>query len=240
MEFNKTKRGVSLAGVLILLLGFCLVLAGCESDAVAPQEELVLNENEVAQQAALVAVGISKAGPQLLNYNGKKSADKDLGIYTYTFPESGDVSGTIMLEYFTGGAGGAHSLWNDADYGLLYTTEGEMVTVELDLGDGIEPVFSLEFDLEGEIDQVADTAAVFGTGAFTTGDSGDTFTIPEEDPVVLEAVSTYPEGGLFMYSAGGFDLVVYYDGSDTAVVSITEVPTYSIDLDTGLVTEIPQ
>ena len=38
----------------------------------------------------------------------------------------------------------------------------------LDL-DGLEPQFGLTFDLHGPIDQVADTAEVFGTGTFTIG-----------------------------------------------------------------------
>ena len=109
MEWNKFERGAGLMGVLILLLGFCLVIGGCESDSVVPQEQLpALTEQGAAQQASLVAVGISKAGPELLNFSGK-SGDKELGVYPYTFPEGGDISGTIMLEYFTGGAGGTHS-----------------------------------------------------------------------------------------------------------------------------------
>lgn len=239
MELYKMKRGLPLTGVLILLLGFCLVLGGCESDAVAPQDELpALTEQGAAQQAALVAVGISMAAPELLNFSGKSGA-KDLGIYPYTFPEGGGVTGTIMLEYFTGGAGGAHSLWSDADYGMLYTTEGEEVSVDLDL-DGLDPEFGITFDVEGPIDQVADTAEVFGTGTFTTGDSSNGFDIPEEDPVLLEAISTYPTGGMFAYSADGFELVVVYDGDVTALVFVSGAPEpgYSINLDTGIVTPI--
>lgn len=224
-------------GVLILLLGFCLVIGGCESDSVVPQEQLpALTEQGAAQQASLVAVGISKAGPELLNFSGK-SGDKELGVYPYTFPEGGDISGTIMLEYFTGGAGGTHSSWDDADYGLLYTTEGNEVSVALDL-DGLEPQFGLTFNLYGPIDQVADTAEVSGTGTFTTGDSSNDFTIPDDDPVLLEAISTYPSGGMFLYSADGFELMVVYDGSDTAIIQIAEVVAYTIDLDTGIVTPV--
>ena len=220
-----------------MLLGFCLVIGGCESDSVAPQEQLpALTEQGAAQQASLVAVGISKAGPELLNFSGK-SGDKELGVYPYTFPEGGDISGTIMLEYFTGGAGGTHSSWDDADYGLLYTTEGDEVSVALDL-DGLEPQFGLTFNLYGPIDQVADTAEVSGTGTFTTGDSSNDFTIPDDDPVLLEAISTYPSGGMFLYSADGFELMVVYDGSDTAIIQIAEVVAYTIDLDTGIVTPV--
>jgi hypothetical protein len=237
MEWNKSKRGVGLMGVLILLLGFCLVIGGCESDSVVPQEQLpALTERGAAQQASLVAVGISKAGPELLNFSGK-SGDKELGVYPYTFPEGADIAGTIMLEYFNGGAEGEHCLWSDADYGLLYTTEGNEVSVALDL-EGLEPEFALTFNLYGPIDQVLDTAEVSGTGKFASGDSSHDFTIPDDDPVLLEAISTYPSGGSFAYSADGFDLVVVYDGDDTAFVFVSEAPEpgYVIDLDTGIVT----
>lgn len=224
-------------GVLILLLGFCLVVGGCESDSVVPQEELpALTEQGAAQQASLVAVGISMAGPELLNFSGK-SGDKELGIYPYTFPDGGDVTGTIMLEYFTGGAGGTHSSWEDADYGLLYTVEDNEVSMNLDL-DGLAPDFGMTFNLYGPIDQVLDTAEVSGTGKFRTGASNHGFTIPDDDPVVLEAVSTYPSGGMFVYSADGFELLVVYDGSDTAIIQIAEVVAYTIDLDTGMVTPV--
>ncbi len=234
MELNKTKKGVGLAGILILLLGFCLVLAGCESDAVAPQENLPpLTEKGAAQQAGLVAVGIAKAGPQILNFNG----NKELGIYTHEFTQGG-ISGSVMLEFFTGGAGGAHSHWDDADYGLFYTPEGAEITVALDL-DGLEPDFGLTFDLYGDIDQVADTAAVAGSGNFTSGDSSHAFNIPDDDPVVVVA-GDHPTGGMFAYSADGFSLVVVYDGDVTADVYVSDAPEpgYSINLDTGIVTAI--
>jgi hypothetical protein len=234
MEFYRAKKG--LVGGLILLLGICLVMAGCESDSVTPNDQLpALTEKGAVQQAALVAVGIAKAGPELLKFSGKK----DLGIYTYTFPPGGDISGVIMLEYFTGGPGGTHTDWETADYGLLYTTEGEQVTVVLDL-EGVEPEFSLTFDLEGPINQAEDSAEVFGSGNFTSGESSNDFTIDEEDPILLEELSSYPDGGTFMYVVDSISVAVVYDGDVTADVFISEAPEpgYSINLDTGIVTVI--
>ena len=54
----------------------------------------------------------------------------------------------------------------------------------------------------------------------------------------MEAISTYPSGGMFLYSADGFELMVVYDGSDTAIIQIAEVVAYTIDLDTGIVTPV--
>ncbi len=239
MTNKQWKAGRGGLGVLflpILLLACGLLINGCESDSVAPHDELPeLTEKEAAQQAALVAVGISKVGPELLKFDGLKSGGKELGVYPYTFPAEGDVTGSIVLEYFTGGAGGTHSLWDDADYGLLYTPEGEALAVAVDLGGGLMPIFSLTFDLHGDINQTADTATVSGAGTFTSGDSINDFTLTN---LLLEEVSSYPSGGSMDYLVGSIVLVVTYDGSSTAGVEIGGVLAYEIDLNTGIVTPV--
>jgi hypothetical protein len=243
MDFKKTKKGRGLAGVLILLLGFCLLQGGCESDSVAPNDDLPqLTEREAAQRVALVATGISKVGPQVLSFNGKKSRDKDdvVGVYPYDFPEGGDITGSIVLEYFFGGAGGTHVHWDDADYGLLYTPKGVTVSVALDLGGGVGPIFGLTFDLHGDIDRAEDTAEVAGSGTFSTGGSSNGFTIPDTDPIVLTGVSSYPTGGEILFSADGFNLSVEYEGDHIVDVTIGDVVSYTIDLNTGIVTPVEE
>lgn len=239
MEFYRKKKGGGLAGVLILLLGVCLVWGGCESDSVAPDDQVpALTERDAAQQAALIAVGITKVGPQILNFSGKKPRDKDdvVGVYDYPFPPGGDITGSVILEYFTGGAEGVHCPWDEADYGLLYTPEGEMVFVAVELPGGAVPQFELIFSLYGPIDRAADTAEVAGSGTFTSVVYSNDFTIPEAAPIILTAVSSYPDGGVFHFTVGAISLVVTYDGSSTAGVEVAEVLTYEIDLDTGGVT----
>jgi hypothetical protein len=203
---------------------------------VAPNEELPPpTEREATQQAALVAVGLAQVGPELLTFNGFKALEKELGVYIRTFPEGGDITGSVILEYFTGGPEGVHSVWGDADYGLLYTPEGEAVTIEIEVPEVGTAVFGLDFELHGDIDQEADTATVSGSGNLSTGDFNTSFTISD---VVLTEVSSYPEGGTLDFVIGALNLMVEYDGDDTATVSINGVITYEIDLDTGIVTLI--
>lgn len=239
MNHKQWKIGRGGLGVLflpILVLACGALVGGCESESVAPHDELPqLTEREATQQAALVAVGISKVGPELLNFNGLKAFEKELGVYTRTFPEGGDITGSIILEYFDGGPSGLHSLWEDADYGLFYTPEGERVTIEVEIPDVGTSVFALDFDLHGDIDQEADTATVSGSGNLTTGDYNPSFTITN---VVLTELSSYPEGGTFEFVAGTITVMVEYDGDVTASVWINGVITYVIDLDTGIVTLI--
>ncbi len=237
----KTKQWITGRGGLgvlflpVLLLACGLAVGGCESDAVAPQDELpALTEAEAAQQAALVAVGVATVGPEILRFQAPKPRDKDLGVYTYDFPEGGYISGTVMLEYF---ANGLPSLKDDADFGKLYTPEGELVVIELEMPGGAKPVFELTFALEGDINQEADTATVSGDGTLTSGEFGGNFSFYN---LVLTELSSYPDGGTFEYVSGAITLVVEYDGDSTASVSVEGVIKYEIDLDTGLVTLIEE
>ncbi len=158
MKLDKMMKGRVGAGALVLLLGCGLLLAGCESDPVAPNEELpALTEQELAQQAALVAVGVAQVGPRLVTFNGTKAYNKVDGVYPYTFPEGSNATGSVVLEYLSGGPNGSHVVWDLADYGKLYTLPGDSVTVSVDLGD-FEPIYSVTFDLYGPIDRAADTA----------------------------------------------------------------------------------
>jgi len=242
MKYKKLMAGGRGIAALLLLTGG-LMLAGCESDPVAPQDELPpLTEQEAAQQAAIVAVGLAKVGPELLKFSGLKASPLELGVYPYEFPSGGDITGSIILEYFDGGPEGDHSHWNDADYGLLYSPEGEVVNLALDLEFGFEVNVDLTFDLAGIIDRAADTATVTGSGTYASGDETAGFTIPETDPVVLSGLSTYPSGGMLMFNIDGIDLLVIYDGDHTAGVAIGVAPvsffSYWIDLDTGIVTPV--
>jgi hypothetical protein len=243
MEANKTKGGWTLAGSLILLLGFVLLAGGCESDAVAPQDQIPPpTEREAAQQAALVAAGIANAGPLILTYNGKL----DLGVYPYTFPPGGDISGSVVLAYFDGGAEGVPSHWNDADYGRMWSVDDpetdavEGVSIALELPGGLQPLFAVTFTLQGPIDRTADTAELFGDGTLSMGGSPTGWTITEADPVLISSLSNWPTGGLVTFVAGAIVLNVVYDGDHTANVYVgdAEDPTYTIDLDTVEVTRV--
>ena len=235
MKFDKMTKGRVWAGALILLLGTGLLLMGCESDSVAPDEELpALTGEEAAQQAALVAVGVAKVGPELVKFDGSKASPAEDGVYPYTFPQGSNVTGSIVLEFFSGGPTGSHVVWDMADYGKLYTPNGEMVTVSVDLGE-IDPIYSVAFELYGPIDRAADTATVSGTGTFISGDRTTPFTLTD---VLLEDVSTYPDGGTVVLAGEGIEATVTYDGTRYATVAITDGDTFSLDLDTGIITVV--
>ena len=225
-------RGSGIAALLLLLAGG-LMLGGCESDVVAPDDDLPeLTEMEAAQQAALVAVGVAQVGPQLLKFAGLKAGPAVLGVYPYDFPVGGDITGSIVLEYFIGGAGGTHSTWDEADYGLLYTPEGEAVSVTVELVEGAEVIYSVTFNLGGPINRAADTATVSGPGTLIMGDFVQGFTLTN---VLLNDVSSYPDGGTMDFLAGSVEITVTYDGSRYATATVLGGSVFEIDLDTGIV-----
>lgn len=220
---------------LVLILAMGLLVAGCESDPVAPQEEIpAQTQTEAAQQAALVAAGVAKIGPVIL----EDQTLKELGVYPYTFPEAGNVSGMVVMEYFTGGPEGAHSHWNDADYGMMYTPDEELVDVSVTLPFGEEGItvgFSLDFDLYGPINRAEDFATVSGTGNYITGAGVSPFTMTE---VVVSGINDFPTGGTLLFETGIFAVEVTYNGTDTGMMAVNGVDLFTVDLDTGLITPI--
>lgn len=231
MNFHGKKNGGAGLLALVLLLACGLLLGGCESDSVAPNDDLPqVTEQEAAQQAALVAAGVSRVGPALVNFDGSKSLEDEPGFYTYTFPSGGDVSGSIHLQYYSGGPSGVPSMWDDADYGRLFTPVGSLLVISLDLGGGVVPTVGLGFQIQGDIDRDTDSAVVNGVGNFVSGDMMAGFSFSD---LLVSGLSSYPSGGTMGFTSGTLELTVIFDGDHTANVEIGEVVSYVIDLDTG-------
>ncbi len=116
---NSLRRGRLAALVLPVLLVGVLYVGGCSNDPVGPHDAApTLSESEVAGQAGFVAMAAAIVAPQTIEFAGK--ADKD--NYEHSF--FGDVSGTVYLDFFSGGAGGTSVPWAQADYVDLATADG--------------------------------------------------------------------------------------------------------------------
>lgn len=220
---------------VLLVVAAALWLGGCESDSVAPQDELPeMTQTDAAQQAGIVATGLHRLGPQILRFTPAKG--KDTGIYIYEFPTEPYVEGRVTMEFFTGGADGTHVVYDEADYGMLYTDEGEILDITLAFPGGVDVSLGLELDVAGDIDQVAGTADVSGGGHLYTDlfDTEFTFT----DVVVTRDPEGYPTSGALTLTNGPWEAVVTFDGDDTAMISFQGNDLFVVDLDTGLVTPI--
>jgi len=238
---NNSGRRWAVAAILIM--GGALLLNGCESDSVAPDDGIPqLTERDVAGQAGAVAAAMAKVSPEILRFSPTKAA-KELGIYPYDFPGNPNVTGEITLEFFTGGAGGTHVVYDEADYGLLYTDPGEMLHVEIEYIPGewvdevwVEPayiMFDLGLDIQGNLDRDAGSAVVSGTGTFVSGPHPGSFQLTG---LGVSENGAYPTAGTLMFTAAGWTISVVFDGDETADVLVDGVPTYVVNMDTGWVT----
>lgn len=235
MSNMKNNRVLWRVAAGLLMATAALWLAGCESDSVAPQDELpAMTKDDVAQQAGIVAAGLHKLGPQLLRFTPPKG--KEVGVYVYEFPTEPYVTGRVTMEFFTGGAGGTHAAYDVADYGMLYTDEGEMLDITLTFPGDIELGLGLELDVAGAIDQVAGTADVSGGGHLDTDlfDTDFTFT----NVVVTRDPEGYPDSGTLTLASGSLVAVVTFDGDDSAVIAFDGDDLFMVDLDTGQVSPI--
>lgn len=228
---NKSGRRWAVAAILIM--GGALLLNGCESDPVAPNDDIPqLTERDVAQQAGVVAAAMSDLGPEIIRFKPAKAA-KELGVYPYDFPGNPNVTGEVTFEFFTGGAGGTHVAYNEADYGLLYTPPEEMLHVEIEYLEGAFIMFDLGLNIEGHLDLEAGSAVVSGSGTFVSGPHPGSFQLTG---LGVSDNGTYPTAGTLSFTAAGWTMSVVFDGDVTADVLLDSVPVYVVDLETGLIT----
>jgi hypothetical protein len=227
-EISGTRRGVAVT----LILAGALLLVGCESDSVAPQDEIpTLTEGDVAQQAGVVATALAKVSPEIVAFRPAKAA-KDLGIYPYDFPNQPQVTGMVTLEFFTGGPTGTHVAYDAADFGLLYTDPGEMLRVEIEVTEDVTLGFDLGLSVEGYLDRDAGSAVVSGAGTFVSGLHPGSF---QFTGLAVSENGLYPTAGSLTFLSAGWTMTVVFDGDVTAEVLLDGTPLYVVNLETGLV-----
>lgn len=215
-------RGATMLLVPVLLAGGML-LGGCDSDPLAPQEPApALSEQDAAAQAALVAMAVAQVGPQVVTFS-----EPGKTVYSRSF--LGDVSGTVWLDFRLGGADGTSANWSTGDWARLYTEAGEFLNIVI--GEGGSALLTL--DINADIDQGLDTAVIGGGGTFTSGVYGATFTFTD---LAVAAAGNYPTGGTMTFAGAGFVMTVSYDGTNTAIIAVAGHGTWSLNLDTGVVT----
>lgn len=215
-------RGATVLLVPVLLAGG-LLLGGCDSDPLAPQEPApALSEQEAANQAGLVAMAVAQVGPQVVTFS-----EPGKTVYSRSF--FGDISGTVWLDFRLGGADGASANWSTGDWARLYTAAEEPLNIVVGQGGSAQ----LALDIRADIDQGQDTAVIGGGGTFASGVYGATFAFTD---LAVAASSAYPTGGTMSFTGAGFVMTVSYDGTNTAIIAVAGHGTWSLNLDTGAVT----
>jgi len=226
----KTNRKLYLLTVLALMLGASLWLTGCESDPVAPHDQLpALNSEDVAYQAAAVGAAASRVLPQIVDFSGTDKTE-----YTYTFPTEGSqVNGSVYFDFRNGGPDGASADYDVATWCRMFTETDAPLVFAVGAGGTVE----LDFNIFADIVQATHTATLLAgsVGTFTGGDYVATFAF---DGVVVTAGENYPSGGAMTFVSGGYELVVTFDGDNTATISLDGEDTWIVNLEDGTVTEV--
>lgn len=224
------NKKYTLLALLALVLGLGLFLAGCESDSVAPNEELpALTNDEKAGQSAAMASAAAHVLPELVRFTPGPNKNE----YSYTIYEEGVVEGMVYFDFRLGGADGAPAAYNGADWARMNTADGMPIIFHV----GIGGMVYLDFDITASLVQATNTATLLdgSGGTFTAGQYVATFSFSN---VEVTAGDNYPAGGTMTFVTGGTTLLVTFDGDDTAVIALDGVDTWVLNLDDASVTGI--
>ncbi len=217
---------------LLLLVAGVLLFTGCESDTVAPHDEdPALTQEDVAYQTMYLGQMFNEVAVQAVSYVPGGAVNKQ--NYTYDFPGESDIAGVINLDFRTGGENGTSATYNEADYVHLYTGEGAPLVLALGLGGSA----TITFDLTADIVQATDTATITvgSKGSFVSGVYSSNFAF--NDVVVIDG-NGYPESGSIDFTTGDTEIVLVYDGDNTAQLLVAGIWTYTVNLDSGVLTEV--
>ncbi len=224
----KTNNKIYTLTALALMLGASLWLTGCESDTVAPHDELPeLTLEDKAYQAGAMGAAAGRVLPQIVEFSGNKNE------YTYSFPDNGgDISGFIYFDFRMGSADGASAAYDAATWGRMYTADEAPISFAIGEGGSVE----VDFSIMASIDNPNDTATLLdgSIGTFTAGEYEATFAF---DGVVVTAGDSYPSGGTMTFTTGGTELLITFDGDNLVSVSLDGVITWVLNLDDGSITE---
>jgi hypothetical protein len=220
---------------LMLVLG---AFAGCGSDSTTPQDEVpALTEDNAVFAAGYLASYISNAYGV---YQGalKSAADKAVSVETFT---EGGIHGDYTLD-FRADDGTTPSPSGSAEWLRAYTAAGQQIEVysepyDPDADPAQVPLATCTFDaIAFPYDHTdgAESGTVNGGGTLHAGAYTTTFTV---DDLELN-VDEYPPSGALSYTAGEHLVVVTFDGSSVAGMTVGE-NHYHVNLNTGVVTLQP-
>ena len=232
---NDMARGLAL--IVICLAGLWLI-SGCESDPVAPQDEVPsLDQEDVAWQASVLALALAKVTPQAIQFDARKS-DPPLS-YSLDDPGLG-LFGTVFLDYRMDAEDGPHATPDDGTFVRIYTESGELAVIKTPVGGAV----AMTFDLKATIDRDDDTAVfiegssgtyetgTYEDGEFTLGHYSATFQL---DNLAVDLNQEFPVAGYLIFTSGGHTIVVEFGGNILTVH--LESMELTINLTTGEITK---
>jgi len=211
--------------LLLAVLALAGLLAGCESDSVAPHDPLPeLDEGDAATQTGVVAYALTNIAP----YLNERDSTKE--VRTNTFNGEHGLTGQVLTD-FRDGPDGAPAPAGSAAWARLYT-EAPVVWAT---GLGGETAFSL--DIMATLARDPDTATILAgsNGGFVSGDYATSF---EMDGIVVHSGGDYPTAGSLTVNSGDHVAVATFNGTNMVTVIVDSMMTYIVNLDTGEATEV--
>lgn len=202
------------------LVGLLMIIAGCGSDILAPNDPLpTLSEQASATQASLVAYSVATVGPLAVTYSAKSEI--------YNFPGGSDIEGSVLLDFRTGGAEGTASTPGNADYVEITTMGDDGLTVTAPLGGQLH----VTADIMADITRGANDSATVLSGSNGFLEAGDYHT-----DFTIGAVTVYetgkPTGGPVVCDNGYHTVEIDFDGTALADLSLDGLVRWRFNLDT--------
>jgi len=215
------------------LAGLLMLIAGCGSDSLAPNDPLPpLSEDSSAQQAGLVAYSVATMGEIALNFSPKsrltKTAKTDPASgpgYLYLF-DGEDMAGSVNLVFQDGGATGEYCTPEAADY-VTATVLDEGIRLTTSFGG---TTFVMAKVMANITRGTPDSATVLGDshGTLQAGDYQVDFSIG----AVTVYGTGYPTGGPITCDNGYHTVSVQFDGTALADLSLDGTVKWQFNLDT--------
>jgi hypothetical protein len=220
-------RDVALFAAFLLAFG---VFVGCESDSTTPQDQVPpLTEENAVFAAGYLASYIAEVY-DVYQDGLKKSADKAVSTETFVV---GGISGIYTLD-FRAADGTTQAPSGSAEWVRAFTSEGQQIEVRNDPDDEL-PLVTCTFDaIAFPYDNTAgnESGTVNGGGSMHAGLYTTEFTVED----LALTIADYPPEGALTYTAGEHHVMVMFNGTQYAALTVGETD-YTVDLDTGEVVE---
>jgi len=202
------------------------LLAGCDSDTVAPHDNLpALTAEDAANQSAIVALTYKQIGPMAIQNPAKTAGAHPIA--------GAGFSGEVWIDWLTA-EGGEDATWNTAGWVHVFTEADSPVVYTTPLGGTTE--FNL--DVAADIARDPTTGVISGSGSMVSGEYTLSYTI-----LNLEVVegADYPATGIIEVVTQGHTVSIVFDGDNTALLTVNMTDVWEVNLDTGAVTpwEVP-
>lgn len=215
--------------LVILAVAGLALLAGCDSDPVAPQDDLpVLTEEEAAFQSAAVALTWATISHMAIDNPGVGA--KTASAYPVT---GAGFSGDVWIDWRTL-EGGEDATWDTAGWVRVFTETGAPVVYTTSLGGTTE--FNL--DVASNIVRDPTTGVINGGGSMVSGDYTLSYGITN---LTVEEGEPYPLEGSIAVATQGHSVMIQFDGSRYAIltVNVNTQEYWEVDLETGDVERLP-